>query len=100
MPPFKNKQGVEYSQMEIDSPLYLLEEHLPRASMEWEWIDNLHKCYFPSEDRTRESLKQKFLDLYRSKIPTGDPSMPMDIMRAKRIYQSIEEKINPSDCGM
>ncbi len=98
MPPVKSTQGVGYSQMEIDSLLDLLEEHLPIASMEWERIENLHKCNFPTEDRRREFLKQKFQDLYRSKIPTGDPSMPNDIRRAKRIHQLMEERINSSDC--
>ncbi len=82
--------------MEIDSLLDLLEEHLPIASIEWERIENLHKCNFPTEDRTRESLKRKFQDLYRSKIPTGNPSMPNNIRRAKRIHQLIEQRINAS----
>ncbi len=58
MPPVKSKQGVGYSQMEIDWLLDLLEKHLPIASMEWERIENLHMCNFHAKDQTHESLKQ------------------------------------------
>ncbi len=61
-------------------------------------IENLHRRNFPIEDRTRESLKRKFQELYRSKIPTGDPSMPNDVRRAKMIQRLMEERINSSDC--
>ena len=80
--------------MEIDT----LEEHLPISNIEWERIEHLHKCNFPGEDRTKESLKRKFQDLYRTKIPTGDPHIPPHIKRAKKIQQMREERINSSEC--
>ena len=80
----KTKRGVGYSQMEIDTLLDLVEEHLPISNIEWERIEHLHKCNFPGENRTKESLKRKFQDLYRTKIPTGDPHIPPHIKRAKK----------------
>ncbi len=78
--------------------LDLLEEHLPISAIEWERVETAHKIRFPAEDRSRESLKRKFQDLYRTKIPTGDPFIPLKVRRAKMIHRMMDERINSSDC--
>ncbi len=98
MPPSCNKRGSGYSQVEINSLFDLLEMHLPISSMEWERVEALHEINFPAEDRTRESLKRKFQDLYCTKIPTGNPFIPNDVRRAKEIQRMREERIHSSDC--
>ena len=76
MPPVRSKRGTGYSQVELDSLLNLLEQHLPISGTEWDRVEAAHKVKFPLEDRSRDSLKCKFQDLYRTKIPTGDPFIP------------------------
>ena len=98
MPPSRSKRGVGYSQIEVDSLLDLLEEHLPVCNAEWRQIADLHKCNFPAKDCSVDSLKRKYQDLYRVKMPSGDPFMPADVRRAKEIQKRREEKINSSDC--
>ena len=82
----------------MDSLLNLLEQHLPISGTEWDRVEAAHKVKFPLEDRSRDSLKRKFQDLYRTKIPTGDPFIPPEVRRAKMIHQLMEERINSSDC--
>ena len=98
MPPNRTKRGAGYCQIEIDSLLDLLEEHLPLSTTEWERIEHLHRCRFPAEDRTQESLKRKFQDLYRTKAPTGDPNIPNDVRRAKEILKKMQMRTCASDC--
>jgi putative protein kinase ArgK-like GTPase of G3E family len=39
-------------------------------------------------------LKRKFKDMYNSTVPTGDPTCPPHIQRAKEIFYLIQEKSN------
>ena len=98
MPPSRAKRGSSYTQVELDSFLDLMEEILPLSSQEWERVETLHRVNFPNEDHTRESLKRKFQELYRTKIPTGDPNIPPHIKRAKEIQRKREARTNSSDC--
>ncbi len=98
MPPAQIKRGIGYSQVELESLLDYLEEHLPISGIEWERVDTAHKAKFPTEVRSLESLKCKFQDLYQTKIPTGDPFIPLEVRRAKMIQRMMEEWSSASDC--
>ena len=98
IPHSRSKRGAGYSQAETDSLLDLLEEHIPLSSMEWENIERLHKCRFPTEDRTCESLKWKFQELYRTKPATGSSFIPNDVRQANAILKMMQERTNSSDC--
>ena len=45
--------------------------------------------HFPDRNRTAESLKHKFQEMARAKIPTGDPECPRHIRIAKWAYYWI-----------
>jgi hypothetical protein len=48
-----------------------------------------HERQFPELRRTKEALRRKFAPLYNKQMPTGDPNIPLDVLRAKRINQEI-----------
>jgi len=37
------------------------------------------------------------VNLYNSKIPTGDPKCPANMRKAKKLYQLIQEKMELTD---
>ncbi len=85
-------------QTETDSFLELMEEYLPFSSLEWGHVEMLHRINFPGDDQSRDSLKRKFQDLYRTKVPTSDPNIPNHIKRAKEIQKQRETRTNSLDC--
>ena len=44
-----------------------------------------------------DSLRRKFAALYRKPIPTGDPHIPVDVLRAKRIRGEMTDRIDLGD---
>ena len=56
--------------------LDILDSALPLCSTEWEVVLREHEIRYPGLGRTIESLKRKFSNLHRKKMPTGDPLMP------------------------
>ena len=66
-----------------------MEEHLPLGGQARELVLNEHNSAIPQSSRGAASIKKKFQDLHKKKVPTGDPSIPPDVLRAKRIHQKI-----------
>jgi hypothetical protein len=52
-----------------------------------------NRCFRESL-REGDDLKLKFRRLKSVKKPTGDPTCPPQVVRAKRIYRGIERKMN------
>ena len=52
---------------------------------------------FPNMGRDLQSVRQKFNKLQASRIPTGDPTCPPAVRRAKRIHRDIEEKMDAEE---
>jgi hypothetical protein len=73
--------------------------HHTISNTEWEWIRDRHIALYPQQDRTNESLKQKFQEMARAKIQTGDSNMPLHIRGAKRAYYAIVKKTDGSMGG-
>ena len=96
MPP-KKKRGAGFSLREIDSLLDVIEEHLPIGPSEWEAVERQHNSMYPDTGRNAHALRQKFAKLYLQKIPTGDPHCPLEVRRAKRIYEEIKKRTDLSD---
>ena len=94
----RTKRGSGYTQAEVLSLLELVKQYNPIASVEWENVVKQHKINFPAEDRKLDSIKRKFQELYQTKVPTGDPFVPIEVMMAKEIQKAREEKIEASDC--
>ena len=59
-------------------------------------LKELHDSAFPT-NRSVTALQNKFKDTYRTKMPTGDPTMPDHVRRAKEIQCEYIEMSNGSD---
>ena len=84
-----------YSKAELQSLLSTLESVLPIGQDEWEEVAQQHATSFPGRDI--DSIRRKFATLHRKQIPTGDPSMPPEVRRAKRVKYLIGDKANLGD---
>ena len=85
----KGKRGAKFTTAELEHLLDIVEEILPIGASEWERVWERHDVDFHAKERTPESLKRKFQELARKKIPTGDPECPPHICNTKRIYRKI-----------
>ena len=95
-----NKQagsGPRFSIPELQSMLTCIEEVLPMGPEEWERVADSHSLEFPAMNREASSLRRKFQALYNVSVPTGDPSCPPHIRKAKRLRYKIEERADSSN---
>jgi len=91
----KRSGRSNYTAEEIQHFLAIMEEVLPIGPDEWDRVLVEHSNLFPNRDV--ESLRRKYHTLHRKKIPTGDPSMPLEVKMAKRIKYKIGERANLGD---
>ena len=98
MPPNRTTaRGRGYTLAETEHLLDIIEEILPEGPNDWARMQEQHALHYPGEERTSDSLKRKFQALYNSRKPTGDPTCPEVVRRAKRAWESIKEKMDFSD---
>ena len=90
-------KGTNYSLEEVDNLLELIDEILPLSVTQWEKIAEHHLSRYPDRNRSVDSIKRKFKELYSKKIPTGDPNCPQEVRRAKRLRRQIINSMNASD---
>ena len=81
--PIKN-----YSHEEVMTMLELMEKILPIGTEEWEQVETGLRDKFPP-GRDKNSITRKYHQLYRRKIPTGDPNMPPEVRLAKKVQRDI-----------
>lgn len=93
----KASRGRGFTTTEVESLLEVIEEVLPIGQNEWDTVLHQHQSRYPDYDRTRDSIKRKFASLYNSKKPTGDPTCPPTVRRAKQLFNLIKEKMEFSD---
>lgn len=93
----KAVRGAGFSQPEVEVLLNVLENELPLCQEEWQVVFEKHRKSFPKANRTLDSLKRKFNALARVKMPTGDPNMPADVKKAKRIRFLMTERSEIGD---
>ena len=91
------RRGPGFGRDEIERLLTSIENILPIGGHEWDAVASQHEMYFPDLSRSRDALKRKFSNLYATRIPTGDPTIPPDVLRAKRVYEEIKKKAEISD---
>jgi hypothetical protein len=90
MPP---QQGLGFTLHKVQVHLTSIEKILPVGEIEWDPVKAEHGREFPEvAARTRDSLKRKFTLLYKQLMPTGDPNIPLEVLRVKRIYEEIKKK--------
>ena len=88
MPP---KRGPGFSSQEVQALLDTIERILPVGGIQWHAVLLEHERQFPELRRTKDALKRKFAALYNTKMPTGDPNIPPDVLQAKRLYEEIKK---------
>jgi hypothetical protein len=97
--PAGGKRGKNFSPTEVKLLLDLIEEKLPLGSQEYETLiePEYNKAVSPDRSRSAEDLRNKFKKLRNVKKPTGDPSCPEEVKRAKRIHRKIEGRMAVAD---
>lgn len=97
----KGRKGKkDFSKEEIMNFLDLMEEWLPIAAEEWKSLTEKHNSSFGLEGRNKrdiQSLRRKYRDLWRMKVPPEDPKCPEEVKLAKKIYWQIANKATAVD---
>ena len=88
-------RGVAWRIPELRHLVQLVGEHMPATEQQWEEVQELHEGAFP-HNRSITALSNKFKDLYRMKMPTGDPKIPDYVQRAKEIHREFIERTDGS----
>lgn len=88
--------SVNYGAEELDNVLTLCEEKKPISSDDWELVSTAHNIWLGSNGhshrRAKIGLKAKINKLANHPKPTGDPSIPEEVRRAKRIVIAIMQR--------
>ena len=90
-------RGASFTEQELKSFLDILEIHFPVGGDEWDAVTCIHKTRYPDTKRTTDSLRRKFSLLYRKKAPTGDPRIPVSVLRAKTLRQDMTARVDLGD---
>ena len=90
-------RGNNFSKKEINVPLNIINDVLPIGSDEWKEVERSHCQHYPQLERSRETLKRKFRQLYGSHPGTGNPTFPGEVRKAKDILEEIKSKQSVSD---
>jgi hypothetical protein len=97
MPP--KKRGFKFTTRELESLAEAVADMIPMSNTDWDNISEIHDANFPGLNRTSDSLKRKFQEMARTKIPTGDPNCPLHIRIAKRAYYKLVKSLDGSTGG-
>ena len=97
MPP--KKRGFKFTTHELESLAEAVADIIPMSNTDWDNILEIHVANFPGLNRTSDSLKRKFQEMARTKIPTGDPNCPNHIRIAKRAYYKLVKASDGSTGG-
>ena len=90
-------RGPGFSEAEVASLLDIIEDILPNSPNDWERVTEAHRNLFPDLKRNTKSLKRKFEALYNHRKPTGDPTCPVAVRKAKLIWEEIKSGMDFSD---
>jgi hypothetical protein len=97
MPP--KGRGFKFTVCKLEHLLEIINAIIPISNAVWESVWDQHVAGYPTKERTSESLKRKFQELARKKMPTGDPNCPHHVRFAKRIYRKIVAATDGSTGG-
>jgi hypothetical protein len=62
-PTSKSRRGLKFTVAKLEHLLKVVEEVFPIGNPEWEKIWQEHSSPYPTQERTAELLKRKFLEL-------------------------------------
>ncbi|CAD6936273.1 unnamed protein product, partial [Tilletia caries] len=87
--------SAQYGKLELSWLFHYVEKHRPHGSNYWEKVAKDYVLRATSKGkppRTAASLKKKFDNLCKSVKPTGDPTCPPEVRKAKRLRRDIESE--------
>ena len=87
-------RGPGFSDEEVTALLDIIDEILPNSPNSWERVAVSHRNLFPDLKQNTKSLKRKFESLYNHKKPTGDPTCPVAVRKAKQIWEEIKSRMD------
>ena len=87
--PYNMGRGPGYSPKELNHLLNIIEKRLPVDASEWVEVAHEHRLTWKFEKRGMESIKRKFMSLYRRKTPVRDTTFTR---RAIKIMRAIRDK--------
>ena len=97
--PPSRRRGFQFRAEEIDDFLEVVETYLPISAQNWQTVADSHLENYPREQRTAESLRRKFQEISRRTGPTGDPTCPPYVIKAKAINRQLAQMIDASSGG-
>ena len=89
--------SANYTTADVDALLDVVEDVEPIGAQEWAIVSSRYNDWAATSGRPlreQTSLKIKFDKLCSSKKPTGDPSCPPEVRRAKHISREILARCN------
>ncbi len=95
----KAGRGKKWTTDEVSRLLDFVEKFLPAGQNQWATLcaaynkDRPHWC----SDRDVDALSWKFKSLRKVGKPTGNPTCPPDVVRAKRLFRAIENNMGTVD---
>ena len=93
-------RGKNYSAANTQYLLDLIEEIEPIGADEWTEISLKYNAHFggrSGKNWSGEDLKNKFKALKAMRKPTGDPTCPPVVRRAKNVQRAIEARMDVQD---
>ena len=92
------KKGKHWKSDEIDLLLSLVEERLPLGGNEWDTLSLQYNVRRAMDlqwapERDPDSCRTKFKTLKNVKKPTGDPTCPPNVRKAKRIRRATDNEL-------
>jgi hypothetical protein len=99
----KKKKGGHkqwFTPEEVDLLLDAVERHMPIGQEKWMCVvRDFNNSVPPDRHHDKTGIQNKFNNLWKVKKPTGDPTMPDDVRRAKHINYKIMAKSQLSAMG-
>ena len=93
----RRMRGVGHTKDEVEHMLDCVEEVMPLGAQMWEDVAMRHARRCDDRNRDGKKLKKKFQDLYKTSAPTGDPHVPPNVLRAKRLQREIMASSSAAD---
>ena len=84
------RRGKNFLQDELINFFSIMEVILPIGPEEWLKVLTEHSVLFPGRDV--DGLRRKYTSVYRKKVPTGDPNIPLEVEMAKKVKYLIGDK--------
>ena len=81
-----------YKEDEISYLVKMVDRYLPYSQNMWDSLAEKFNQKFPKKKREGKDLKSKFKVLKNVLKPTGGPSIPINVLNAKRAQVKIERR--------